>query len=107
MNIHLARHQGMCFGVRDALRAAHAAARRSPVTILGPLVHNPAVAQHLRMLGAQQGDLANPAAAPTRDVIITAHGAATSQVEALNLAGFRVTDTWPSAPLRAVTTAGR
>src|SRR4029079_376161 len=93
MNIHLARHQGMCFGVRDALRTAHAAARKSPVTILGPLVHNPAVEEHLRALGARQGDLANPGAASTRDVVITAHGAAASQLEALKHAGFRVTDT--------------
>lgn len=93
MNIHLARHHGMCFGVRDALRATHAAARITPVTVLGQLVHNPIVDQHLRALGVRQGDLANPDSAGTRDVIITAHGAANAQREALNRAGLRVTDT--------------
>ncbi len=93
MNIHLARHYGMCFGVRDALRATHDAARKAPVTILGQLVHNPVVDQHLRALGVRQGELSNPDAAATRDVVITAHGAADAQREALNRAGFRVTDT--------------
>jgi 4-hydroxy-3-methylbut-2-enyl diphosphate reductase len=93
MNIHLARHHGMCFGVRDALRATHDAAKNAPVTILGQLVHNPVVDQHLRALGAQPGDLDRPDSAGTRDVVITAHGAANTQREALNRSGFRVTDT--------------
>jgi len=93
MNIHLARHHGMCFGVRDALRATHNAAMHAPVTILGQLVHNPAVDHHLRALGAQTGDLDSPDSAATRDVVITAHGAANAQREALNRAGYRVTDT--------------
>ena len=57
MNIILAQHHGMCFGVRDALRATHAAAQRSPLTILGQLVHNPLVDRHLATLGTQRGDL--------------------------------------------------
>jgi len=93
MNIHLARHHGMCFGVRDALRATHDAAKKAPVTILGQLVHNPVVDRHLRALGVQTGDLSHPESAATRDVVITAHGAANAQREALNRAGFRVTDT--------------
>lgn len=93
MNIHLARHHGMCFGVRDALRATHDAAKQAPVTLLGQLVHNPAVDRHLRTLGVKQGDLSDPDSAATRDVVITAHGAANTQRAALERQGFRVTDT--------------
>lgn len=93
MNIHLARHHGMCFGVRDALRATHDAARTAPVTILGQLVHNPAVDRHLLALGVRRGELSSPESATTRRVVITAHGAADAQREALNRAGFQVTDT--------------
>ena len=50
MNIILAQHHGMCFGVRDALRTTHAAAQHSPLTILGQLVHNPLVDRHLAAL---------------------------------------------------------
>lgn len=93
MTIHLAQHHGMCFGVRDALRTTHDAARKAPVTMLGQLVHNPVVEQHLLALGVRKGDLSNPQTAVTRDVIITAHGAANAQRAALKSAGFRVTDT--------------
>jgi 4-hydroxy-3-methylbut-2-en-1-yl diphosphate reductase len=93
MTIQLAKHQGMCFGVRDALRATHDAAKAAPVTILGQLVHNPLVDAHLRHLGVQRGELTDAPQAATRDVIITAHGAADRQREALRKAGHRVTDT--------------
>lgn len=93
MNIHLAQHHGMCFGVRDALRATHNAAKAAPVTILGQLVHNPIVTHHLRTLGVQHGSLDAPHNSSTRNVIITAHGAANHQRTALQEAGFNVTDT--------------
>ena len=93
MNIHVASHLGMCFGVRDALRATHDAAKAAPVTILGQLVHNPLVDAHLRTLGVQSGSLEQPASSATRDVVITAHGASDRQRESLKRAGFRVTDT--------------
>src|SRR3954465_43470 len=93
MTIHLAKHHGMCFGVRDALRATHDAARTSTVTMLGQLVHNPLVDAHLRTRGVQTGSLTDLAAAGTRDVIITAHGAADRQRAALREAGHRVIDT--------------
>ncbi len=93
MNIHLAQHHGMCFGVRDALRTTHNAAKAAPVTILGQLVHNPIVTHHLRTLGVQHGSLDTPHRSNTRHVIITAHGAANFQRTALKEAGFLVTDT--------------
>lgn len=93
MNIHLARHFGMCFGVRDALRATHEAAKAAPVTILGQLVHNPLVDQHLQTLGVTQGQLSDDPVSTTRQVVITAHGAADRQREALKKGGYAVTDT--------------
>lgn len=93
MTIQLAKHHGMCFGVRDALRATHDAAKASPITILGQLVHNPIVESHLRSLGVQRGELSNTPQATTHDVIITAHGASDRQRAALREAGYRITDT--------------
>lgn len=93
MTIQLAKHHGMCFGVRDALRATHQAAKAAPVTILGQLVHNPIVDAHLRTLGVHRGELLDRPEAPTNDVVITAHGASDRQREALREAGHRITDT--------------
>jgi 4-hydroxy-3-methylbut-2-enyl diphosphate reductase len=93
MKIILAQHHGMCFGVRDALRATHDAAMRQPVTILGQLVHNPLVERHLSAVGAQKGDLDDPATATTRHVIITAHGASDAARELWRQSGREITDT--------------
>lgn len=93
MNIILARHHGMCFGVRDALRATHSAAARAPLTILGQLVHNPVVDRHLAAVGALRGDLDNLASATTHQVAITAHGASNSHRQAWQAAGHQVVDT--------------
>ncbi len=91
LHLHLARHQGLCFGVRDALHATHAAARLEPVTVLGQLVHNPQVDAQLQALGVHSGALDRPAA--TRRVIVTAHGAARAQIDRWRAAGHAVTDT--------------
>lgn len=93
MNLHLAQHYGMCFGVRDALRATHDAAIREPVTILGQLVHNPVVETHLKTLGVRHGDLVHPESAETHRVVITAHGASDSQRASWRQAGHAITDT--------------
>lgn len=93
MTIHLAQHYGMCFGVRDALRATHAAAQRGSVTVLGQLVHNPLVDVDLQRLGVRRGDLRDLRSAPTPEVIITAHGAADTQRETWRQAGHLITDT--------------
>lgn len=93
MNITIAKHYGMCFGVRDALRLTHDLAGARPVTILGQLVHNPEVDRHLKAVGAQSGDLTDLGSSHTRDVVITAHGAAERQKRAWQSAGFRVADT--------------
>jgi 4-hydroxy-3-methylbut-2-enyl diphosphate reductase len=97
MTLHLAQHYGMCFGVRDALRATHAAARQEPVTILGQLVHNPVVDAHLNTLGVRRGDLDRLESATTQRVVITAHGASDVHRQRWQQAGHQITDT--SCPL--------
>jgi 4-hydroxy-3-methylbut-2-en-1-yl diphosphate reductase len=93
MNIILAKHYGMCFGVRDALKATKAAATSGPTTILGQLVHNEVVTEQLNQLGIRNGHLRNPDSAETPQVVITAHGAADCDRSAWRERGFRVTDT--------------
>ncbi len=90
--ILLAEHYGMCFGVRDALAAAHEVASRRPATILGQLVHNEVVRQRLSEAGAREGRL-EARQAGTADVIVTAHGAADRDRERWKGAGYRVPDT--------------
>ncbi|MDP1589733.1 MAG: 4-hydroxy-3-methylbut-2-enyl diphosphate reductase [Prosthecobacter sp.] len=93
MNIILAQHHGMCFGVRDALRTTHTAAQRAPLTILGQLVHNPLVDPHLAAVGAQRGDLDDLSSSSTQQVAITAHGASDKHRHAWQNAGHTVIDT--------------
>lgn len=97
MNIHLAQHYGMCFGVRDALRATYQSAAAGPVTTLGQLVHNPVVDAHLKTLGVQRGELDQMDSVQTQRVVITAHGAAGRDRHRWSQAGFQITDT--SCPL--------
>ena len=56
MNIIRAGHLGMCFGVRDAIALALEHAEAGPLTILGDLVHNPAVLADLRARGIAIAD---------------------------------------------------
>jgi 4-hydroxy-3-methylbut-2-enyl diphosphate reductase len=93
MKIHTATHLGMCFGVREALRRAHDAASAGPVTILGQLVHNPVVSQHLVSLGVREGKLEDSPADTTAHVMITAHGSSDRDRARWKATGHRVTDT--------------
>jgi len=93
MNIFLAQHHGMCFGVRDALRATEDAARRAPLTVLGQLVHNPLVDRALNAAGARRGELDDLGSATTHQVAITAHGASDAHRQAWQKAGHAVLDT--------------
>jgi len=73
MKIIRAEHLGMCFGVRDAIALALETAKQEPLTILGDLVHNETVLAELRGKGIRLAQ--QPAAAATRTVMVTAHGA--------------------------------
>ena len=88
----VAAHQGMCFGVRDALGAIKAAAASGPITVLGQLVHNEVVREQLAANGIVE---IRPDAedAPTRRVAITAHGTSRRGHARWREAGYQITDT--------------
>ena len=78
----------MCFGVRDAIELARDRAAAGPVTVLGDLVHNETVLADLRARGVLiRQDAAD---IPTREVMITAHGASDHRKEALRQSGLTV-----------------
>jgi len=88
MKIIRAEHLGMCFGVRDAIALAQEAAKHSPLTILGDLVHNETVLAELRARGIHIAQ--RPAEADTRTVMITAHGSSERAKAEAQAAGLNV-----------------
>jgi 4-hydroxy-3-methylbut-2-enyl diphosphate reductase len=72
MEVRMADHLGMCFGVRDAIDLALRLTRQGPITILGDLVHNPDVVADLDSAGAFRAQRAGQV--ETRAVLLTAHG---------------------------------
>jgi 4-hydroxy-3-methylbut-2-enyl diphosphate reductase len=91
LKIILARHFGLCFGVRDAIAHAQELARQGPLTILGELVHNPIVREQLRRDGIKETSL-DDGNASSRRVMITAHGASDKKRKMWRAAGYEVTD---------------
>jgi 4-hydroxy-3-methylbut-2-enyl diphosphate reductase len=91
MNIKLAEHYGLCFGVRDAIAQAERLVQQAPLTILGELVHNPVVRARLSERGVREGSLQDFTGA-TPQVMITAHGASDAKRAEWRLAGFGVAD---------------
>jgi 4-hydroxy-3-methylbut-2-enyl diphosphate reductase len=90
--ILIAKHTGMCFGVRQALEATETLLKKNSATILGQLAHNPIVKSRLTAKGARTAPL-EKSQAPTKQVIITAHGAADRDRKRWANAGYQVTDT--------------
>lgn len=72
MEVRLAEHLGMCFGVRDAVDLALRLTRQGPLTILGDLVHNPEVVAQMDAAGATR--VREPQEIRTRALLLTAHG---------------------------------
>jgi 4-hydroxy-3-methylbut-2-enyl diphosphate reductase len=90
MEVRMADHLGMCFGVRDAISLAVELTREGPVTILGDLVHNPTVVAELDAAGARRAHRAEEV--QTQTVLLTAHGTADRVKQGLEHQGFRVHD---------------
>lgn len=88
MKIIRAEHLGMCFGVRDAIALAMKETDRTPLTILGDLVHNETVVSSLRERGINikhhVADVATPA------VMITAHGTSERVLNQVKQRGLKV-----------------
>jgi 4-hydroxy-3-methylbut-2-enyl diphosphate reductase len=90
MRILRAQHLGMCFGVRDAIQLARTEAARSPLTILGDLVHNETVLDDLAGRGIRT--TRRPEEVRTAAVMITAHGASHRAIAAVEDRGLRVVE---------------
>jgi 4-hydroxy-3-methylbut-2-en-1-yl diphosphate reductase len=88
MKIIRAEHLGMCFGVKDAIALAQEAAKHSPLTILGDLVHNETVLSELRAQGIRIEQ--QPAHVDTRTVMVTAHGASERMINETRQRGLYV-----------------
>jgi 4-hydroxy-3-methylbut-2-enyl diphosphate reductase len=90
MEVRMADHLGMCFGVRDAIDMALGLTRQGPVTILGDLVHNPDVVAQLDAAGAVRAHQREEV--QTQTVLLTAHGTADGIKRQLRRDGYQVHD---------------
>jgi 4-hydroxy-3-methylbut-2-enyl diphosphate reductase len=90
MKIIRASHLGMCFGVRDAIALALEHAEAGPLTILGDLVHNPAVLEALRDKGIAIADAVTDVR--THTVMVTAHGASQRTLASTRALGLDVVE---------------
>lgn len=90
MEVRIAEHHGMCFGVRDAIDLARRLTRQGPLTILGDLVHNPDVITEMESAGAHRAQ--QPAEVQTQAVLLTAHGTADHVKRALRQQGRQLYD---------------
>lgn len=94
MRIVRARAMGLCFGVRDALKATRSIAKPERVTIHGELVHNEQVLADLDRRGFRTLPEGDRGATPdTPEVLITAHGVSDRERERLEAGGKRLIDT--------------
>jgi 4-hydroxy-3-methylbut-2-enyl diphosphate reductase len=90
MQVLMAEHHGMCFGVRDAIELATNLTADGPVTILGDLVHNPDVVAQLDSAGARRARHLDEI--QTQAVLLTAHGTSDRVKLQLRQAGREVHD---------------
>lgn len=90
MEVRVAEHYGMCFGVRDAISMALELAQEGPITILGDLVHNPDVVSRMDQAGAFRAHEPNQIRTPM--VLLTAHGTPNRVKHRLEQDGYRVHD---------------
>ena len=90
MHIIRASHLGMCFGVRDAIALALEHADTGPLTILGDLVHNPAVLAALQAKGIAIAKVGIEVR--THTVMVTAHGASERTLASTRALGLEVVE---------------
>lgn len=90
MEVRVAEHMGMCFGVRDAVDLALRLTRQGPLTILGDLVHNPDVVAQMDAAGAVRAR--DSEEVQTRSLLLTAHGTSKRVKLQLREQGFQVHD---------------
>lgn len=92
LRVVVARHHGMCFGVRDAVAEVERLSADGPLTILGQLVHNKVARENLRGLGVKESGL-DETDVQTRRVVFTAHGVSDKDRARWHATGLDVHDT--------------
>jgi len=91
MNVVVAEHAGVCYGVERALRLASAAASSGNVVrTLGPLIHNPQAVEKLREQGVEVARSLDEATDGT--LVIRSHGVDPSVIAAAYERGLDVVD---------------
>ena len=106
MEVILAKHAGTCFGVNRALVKANKALKDpTPVSCLGPLIHNPRVVQNLALRGLAVAD--TPDEVCTQRIIIRSHGVAPDVRRALEASEIELIDATCPFVLRAQEAAAR
>jgi 4-hydroxy-3-methylbut-2-enyl diphosphate reductase len=92
MEIIIARHSGLCYGVKRALQLAHRTRRRREgrVLTLGELIHNPLAIADLEKKGIQA--VPDPGAIGEGIVIIRSHGVAPAVYRALKKKRLEIID---------------
>lgn len=94
MRVVRAEVLGLCFGVRDALKALEAIDRPAEATIHGHLVHNEIVVEGLKDRGfPTESETERDGVPETPVVVITAHGVSDKRREMFESAGKKVVDT--------------
>jgi len=84
---------GSCFGVDDAVEMALEHPEAEDLTILGQLVHNPQTVNRLKSKGIRLAEGIDAIdSIETKNVMITAHGAADAIKEKVIEAGFKLFD---------------
>jgi 4-hydroxy-3-methylbut-2-enyl diphosphate reductase len=92
LEVIVAKHAGVCFGVKRAIDMAFKAARkyRDHVYTIGPLIHNPQVVEQLRKVGVTvKGGIADIAGGT---VIFRSHGVPFHLAERAREKGLRIVD---------------
>ncbi len=91
MEVIVAEHAGVCYGVERALRLAReAASSDAPVHTLGPLIHNPQAVQALADQGVRVVE--GPEGIDTGVLIIRSHGVNPAVIERAQERGLAVVD---------------
>ena len=92
MNLTVAKTAGFCYGVQRAVEMAEETAKKEHGSVmLGPVIHNQAVIDHLARLGV--GMIGRPEEAkPGQAVIIRSHGESRAAHMLLLEHGARITD---------------
>lgn len=91
MEVRLAKHAGVCYGVERALKMAEQATQEAnSVQSLGPLIHNPQAVESLIERGVQVA--ASLDAVEDGTLIIRSHGVAPDIIETARKRGLTVVD---------------